>query len=81
MFLVARFKKENEHASGAYTKTSSLSDYTFDKDWDDLENVWDSMGSSYGRVSGLSGLSDTMSRITEGTAEDINRWYFRKFLQ
>ena len=44
---------------------------TFDKDWDDLENVWDSMGSSYGRVIGLSGLSDTMSRITEGTAEDI----------
>ena len=67
----ARFKKRIDDAYGAYTKTSSLSDYTFDKDWDDLENVWDSMGSSYGRVSGLSGLSDTMSRITEGTAEDI----------
>ena len=28
-------------------------------------------GELVGRVSGLSGLSDTMSRITEGTAEDI----------
>ena len=67
----ARFKKRIDDAYGAYTKKSSLSDYTFDKDWDDLENVWDSMGSSYGRVSGLSGLSNTMSMITEDTAEDI----------
>ena len=52
-------------------ETSSLSNYTFDEDWDDLEHVWDSMSSSYGRVSGLSGLSNTMGMITEDVAKGI----------
>jgi len=67
----ARFKEKIDKAYGAYTKTSSLSDYTFDEDWDDLEHVWDSMSSSYGRVSGLSGLSNTMGVITEDVAKGI----------
>ena len=67
----AQFKKRIDDAYGAYTKTSSLSDYTFDEDWDDLEHVWDSMSSSYGRVSGLSGLSNTMGVITEDVAKGI----------
>ncbi|CAL6300661.1 unnamed protein product [Bathycoccus prasinos] len=67
----AQFKKRIDDAYGAYTKNSSLSDYTFDEDWDDLEHVWDSMSSSYGRVSGLSGLSNTMGVITEDVAKGI----------
>jgi surface protein len=67
----AEFKKKIDDAYGAYTKTSSLSHNTFDEDWDDLEHVWDSMSSSYGRVSGLSGLSDTMGAITEDVAKGI----------
>ena len=67
----AQFKKRIDKAYGAYTQTSSLSEYTFEQDWDDLEHVWDSMSSSYGRVSGLSGLSDTMGMVGEDVTEGI----------
>jgi len=67
----AQFQPKIDKAYGAYTQTSSLGEYTFEQDWDDLEHVWDSMSSSYGRVSGLSGLSDTMGVIGEDVTEGI----------
>ena len=70
----AQFKPKIDKAYGAYTQTSSLSDYTFDEDWDDLEHVWDSMSSSYGRVSGLSGLSNTMGMIDRGRGQGNRGW-------
>ena len=67
----ALFKDKIDNANGAYTQNSAKSDYTFAEDWDDLSNVWDTLKDSYGRVSGISGISSAQKMLSESVAENI----------